>query len=128
MSWYDNLNKPSWAPDSAIFSVIWPIIYIAYTIFGVCIVLFTSGSTRQLLIGLYVAGWIVNLLWIPLFRNSTSIWSPIWILVLWCIIVALAVVAVRSGGRMAWSAVLLSVYIIWLSIATVLGFAIAKLN
>ena len=121
---YDEIRKPPWAPPSWIFGVVWPVLYVLYILTGV--VIFVQGRDTDLILAtLYVAGWIINLLWIPLFRNRTNIWSPLWILLLLALTVALAFRLKEKFGAV-WF--LLLPYIVWLAFAATLGFAIWDLN
>jgi benzodiazapine receptor len=126
MGWYDNLDKPWWAPPSSWFGPVWTVIYICYIVFGV-ILLYDQRSLSTLVI-LYLIAWVVNVVWIPLFRESTSVWSPIYILFLLTLILAIAWFAWREGPPLSYATVLLLPYVVWLVIASTLGFVIAAWN
>lgn len=122
--WYSTINRPSWAPPSWVFGVVWPILYIIYA--GVGLLIFFKARTDIPLVLLYILGWAVNLLWIPLFRRSTSVLSPIWIVLLLALTVALLVRLRQVIGGWWWT--LLLPYTVWLAFAASVGFAIANIN
>jgi benzodiazapine receptor len=126
MSWYDGIRKPTWAPPSSWFSVAWSIIYVCFSIFGLIIVASRPYDAR--IVAVYILAWLVNLLWIPLFRRSTSAWSAVWIGLLLVLVLALAFLSLRRGGPLRWGAILLAPYILWLLVALPLAASIAHLN
>lgn len=123
-SWYEEINKPPWAPPGWVFGVVWPVLYTIYA--GIGVLIFLKARTDIPLVVLYVGGWIVNLLWIPLFRRSSSVYSPLWILVLLALTIALQVQLYRTLGGLWWA--LLLPYSFWLAFASSIGFGIAYLN
>ena len=124
--WYDDLDKPSWAPPSSWFGPVWAVIYICYLVFG-GIVLYDQRRLSTLVV-LYLIGWVVNLLWVPLFSESSSVWSPIYIIVLLLLVLTIAWYAWREGPPVSYAALLLLPYVVWLVIASTLGFFIAVRN
>jgi tryptophan-rich sensory protein len=126
MGWYENLRKPSWAPPSSWFGPVWTTIYILYILYGACIVYYQRGN--QVLWLLYVVGWIVNLGWPLLFRQSTSIASPLYIVFLLAIILSLFIYTLRLATPFPWASILLVPYILWLIVASTLGFFISAWN
>ena len=78
----------------------------------------------------YTAGWIVNLIWIPIFQNRfTNVFNPLYILLLLGVILALAGLLWSSDSNVVrMGALLLIPYIVWLNIAICLGFSLYRLN
>jgi tryptophan-rich sensory protein len=122
--WYEAIKKPSWAPPEQAFGIAWTVIYALYVAAGVVIASIARRDT--VLVALYIAGWALNLLWIPLFRYSTSLWSPLWILGLLVVVVALAW-RMHTALRRPWW-LLLVPYALWLGFAAALGFSLHALN
>jgi len=124
MSWYTDIHKPPWAPPAWAFGVVWPILYTIYAGLGVLIL--WKARDDMILVLLYIAGWAINLLWIPLFRESVSIWSPLWIILLLAFTLALLFRLRQTIGGLWWC--LLIPYVAWLAFASSVGFGIAYLN
>lgn len=95
-----------------------------YTVVGIAI--YKYARTDRVLAALYVGGWVVNLLWIPLFAGSASMFSPLWILLL-LLLTMLLMVRLRNTVRHPFWALLVP-YAVWLGVASVLGFEIARNN
>lgn len=121
---YSRLKRPDWAPPAWVFGAAWTVIYLLYIVAGVL----ALPNSSKTVIGLYLAGWVVNLLWLLLFRNQrvASIPSAVNIATLLGVIIALAS-AWYSAGQFAAATMTLP-YIAWLCIALVLTIQMWQLN
>jgi len=125
--WYQALQKPDWQPPGPAFGAIWTTIY-ALTAAAAVVTWRRApkGAEREWLIGLFALNGFLNVLWSLLFfRVHRPDWSLIEVAFLWLSIVALIVFTSRHA-RLA--GVLLTPYLIWVSIATVLNFEVVRLN
>lgn len=125
--WYQGLQKPDWQPPGPAFGTIWTTIY-ALTAAAAVITWRQApkGAEREWLIGLFALNGFLNLLWSLLFfRLHRPDWSLIEVVVLWLSIVALIIFTARHS-RLA--GVLLTPYLIWVSLASVLNFDVVRLN
>jgi tryptophan-rich sensory protein len=125
--WYEALEKPDWQPPGPAFGAIWTAIY-ALTAAAAVVTWRRApkGAEREWLIGLFALNGFLNVLWSLLFfRVHRPDWSLIEVAFLWLSIVALIVFTSRHA-RLA--GVLLTPYLIWVSIATVLNFEVVRLN
>lgn len=126
---YDSAIRPHGSPPSWLFGPVWSVIYVAYGALGV--LLFVQ---REVVVPAvwyaYTVGWVVNLLWIPLFRNRLRTYlNGLYIGVLLLVILNLAGFLWAAPDR--WvrrGSLLLIPYVLWLCVASALGFALYKLN
>ena len=125
--WYQSLQKPDWQPPGPAFGVIWTTIY-ALTAAAAVITWRRApkGAEREWLLGLFALNGFLNLLWSLLFfRLHRPDWSLLEVAALWLSIVALIIYAARHSR---FAGILLTPYLIWVSLASVLNFEIVRLN
>jgi len=126
-AWYQGLQKPDWQPPGPAFGAIWTAIY-ALTAAAAVITWRRApkGAEREWLIGLFALNGFLNVLWSLLFfRLQRPDWSLIEVVALWLSIVALIIFTARHS-RLA--GVLLTPYLIWVSLAAVLNYEVVRLN
>jgi benzodiazapine receptor len=119
--WYINLSKASWTPAGWVFGLSWTIIAISFAGLGA----FFYKKDRFLLT-FYLIGWLLNILWNPLFfKFQSTFFSGIDILLL-----LINVSLIARYTRMCYGKIwLLSLpYIIWLIIASSLNWYIVFNN
>jgi len=124
--WYVNLNKPFFQPPSWIFGPAWTLLY---TLMGIAIALVwhkEKTSLQSNAIKLFIAQFIVNLIWSPVFFafKMTAIALGV-IIVLWILIVLTMNAFKNIDRRAMW---LLFPYLCWVTFATVLNASIVYLN
>lgn len=127
MNWYQQLNKPSWAPREEVFGQVWSLLY--PIIFAVNFFVFLQVLRGRI-------PWLVGLpFWINLALNLA--YSPIQfglrnyvlasvVIVLILITIAWCCAAVWPYAK--WASVAFVPYFVWVSIATVLQISIAIKN
>ena len=121
--WYQTLIKPGWTPPNWLFGPVWTLLYIMIAIAGWLV-------WREQGISALVALWALQLLfngawsWIMFSQHQIG-WAFADIVLLWGAIILFAVLA----WPVAPAASLLFVpYIVWVSYAGALNFAIWRLN
>ncbi|MBP5651207.1 MAG: tryptophan-rich sensory protein [Clostridia bacterium] len=124
MPWYENLTKPSeWVPNILI-PIVWTIIYLA---FGVVLIIWQNKeiiSTRTII--LLVLNGFSNVLWCLLFFTlKLTLVGNIAILIN---LIAGYLLLIDIYHNKKLYAYILSIYPIWLSIATTLNIAMWILN
>jgi tryptophan-rich sensory protein len=125
--WYQGLRKPSWQPPDWLFGPAWTIIFAcaawaAATAWRDA----RSRSDRDLLIILFCINGLLNVGWSLLFfRLQRLDLALIEVGGLWLSIVALMVTTMRYSRS---AALLLLPYLIWVSFAAVLNWAVWTLN
>jgi tryptophan-rich sensory protein len=125
--WYKNLKKPSWQPPDWLFGPAWTVILGSAAWAGILAWEGAASTGKQMNVaGLYVLNFILHFLWSPLFF---ALKRPDWALkesvLLWGSVVALCV------GVLPYSALasaLLLPYLVWVTFATFLNYAIVRLN
>ena len=125
--WYASLNKPDWQPPEPVFGIVWTTIYSLTAIAAMIAWLrVPKGPEREWLLGLFSINGFLNILWSLLFfRLQRPDWSLVEVCFLWLSIVSLIIFTARHS-RLA--GVLLTPYLIWVSLASVLNFDVVRLN
>ena len=118
-SWYENLNKPSWAPDSSLFGTVWSILYpIIFIVNGYILVLLTSGKISLKTALPFWINLFFNFLFTPLqFGLRNNLLASIDILLV-LVTIIWAMVAIWPYSKAVTLAFV--PYLIWVSIATTL--------
>jgi tryptophan-rich sensory protein len=124
--WYSSLNKPSWNPPPWIFGPVWSLLYIMMAV-AAWLVWREGGWKRHgRTLGLFFLQWLLNALWTPIFfgmHRSGLAFAEI--IMLWIVLAA----TLRLFWRVSKLAgVLLVPYLVWVSFAAALNFAIWRLN
>ncbi|WP_116344377.1 TspO/MBR family protein [Blastopirellula marina] len=125
-TWYAGIDKPSWTPPSWIFGPVWTTLYV---MMGVAAWLvwrrrpWSAVWPALLLFGIQL---ILNAIWSPLFFGLESpLLGLIDIVLLWLMIG----VTIYCFARLSLGGALLLVpYLLWVSYAACLNFAIWRLN
>jgi benzodiazapine receptor len=126
-TWYVTLAKPSFTPPAWVFGPVWTALYLLMGI-SLYLVWRNGGEAkeRRTALTVFFAQLILNALWSFIFfglRNPGA--AAVEIIVLWACIL----VTVILFWKLTRSAALLLVpYILWVSFAAVLNFAVWRLN
>lgn len=124
-SWYPTLVKPAFNPPNWVFSPVWITLFV---LMGVSLYLvwekgFRENKTAITIFGVQLG---LNVLWSILFFGLKSpLLAFIEIIFLWA---AILLTILKFYKISKWSAYLLIPYILWVSFAAVLNFAIFYLN
>ena len=126
-TWYVTLNKPSFNPPSAVFAPVWTTLYIMMGVaFYLIWVKTPKGVQRSRAMLLYFIQLFLNFGWSFLFfYQQRPDLALIEIGVLWATIAGTLFLFYRISKPAGW---LLVPYLLWVSFATVLNFAIWQLN
>lgn len=124
-SFYDELAKPNFAPPGWLFPVAWGLLYTAMAT-SMWFVLRSGSSNRFLLLGLYAAQLIVNLIWPVLFFTLQTLGLAFfWLILLFALAAIMLIQFFKESSIAGW---LLVPYQVWLGFAAILNFTIARLN
>lgn len=123
--WYRTLAKPAWTPPDAVFAPVWSLLYLMMAVAG-WLLWRRAPPGRPLLLGLFALQLVLNAAWSWLFFGRHAIGAALADLtLLWLVLLALTLSAFpverRAGG-------LLTPYLLWVSYALALNFAIWHLN
>lgn len=125
--WYSIINKPSFNPPNWIFAPVWTALYIIMGIaFYIVWIRVEENKIRTKAIMFYFIQLVLNFCWsIIFFYAAKPGWAFAEIIFLWIMIAATIAKFYKISKPAAW---LLVPYIVWVSFAAVLNFAIWRLN
>jgi tryptophan-rich sensory protein len=126
-TWYAGLNKPSFNPPSWVFAPVWTILYIMMGV--AAFLVWRQGLTApgvKIALAFFLLQLILNVAWSLIFFNWHSpLYALIDIIALWLSLALTIVFFNQVSGPAAW---LLVPYILWVSFASLLNFAVWRLN
>lgn len=123
---YGQLVQPSWAPPSSVFGPVWTVLYALMGIAAWLVWRADSFRATRAALSLFLLQLAVNALWTWLFFAwSQGALAFADIVLLWVLVVATAVSFWRIRPL---AGVLLVPYLLWISFAAALNFAIWQLN
>lgn len=125
--WYQSLEKPSWNPPDFVFPIGWTLIYALNT--GAIVSAWRAAPKPKVadtIIGLFALNAFLNITWSMIFfRIQRPDWAFIEVMLLWLSIVAL----IGYCGRYSkTSALLFTPYLLWVTFAGALNWAVVELN
>lgn len=125
-TWYAMLQKPAWTPPNWVFPVVWPILYIMMGIAAWLMWKMKDISLSSTEFTWFFVQLILNALWSWIFFGMNLIATGLAeILLLW-IAILFTIFLFWSRNRIA--GLLLVPYLLWVSYASALNFAIWQLN
>lgn len=127
MEMFERIVKPPLSPPGWLFPVVWTVLY---TLMGVSSYwVLTSGAEEKEIrkaMTLYVNQLVVNFLWPTFFFNfEWYLFSFFWLVLLWILVLLMILTFYKIDKKAAWINV---PYLIWLTFAGYLNFAIWWLN
>jgi translocator protein len=123
--YYAALRKPAWAPPPWLFGPVWTVLYAMIGVAAWLVARRGGPGTRRAL-GLWGAQLALNAAWTPIFFGLRAPGAALAeIAVMW---VAIAATTVAFFGRRTAAGALMLPYLAWVSFATLLNFAIWRLN
>lgn len=125
MDIYQTLVKPSLAPPSFIFPIVWTILFILMGISS-AIVYQKGGKDSKKALKTYAIQLIVNFFWSIIFFNlNLYLLSFVWLILLWYLII----VMIKEFKEISPLAAYLQIpYLLWVTFAGYLNFMIYILN
>ena len=121
--WYQNLNKAPWTPSGWVFGAAWTTIMICFSVYMA--ILWKKIKLKNLLY-LYIAEFILNVIWNPLFFHFK--WINVALLSISLLTILIIYMAVSLRVEMRYKTLLIFPYFIWLIIATSLNGYIVLYN
>ena len=126
-SWYVTLNKPWFNPPNWLFGPTWTLLY---TLMGIGVYLIWKKSKKNEMakkgVKVFFIHLLLNALWSPgFFGIKQTCLALIIIVAIWTMIVWLIKIWGKVSKTASW---LLVPYLAWVSFATILNFAIWRLN
>jgi tryptophan-rich sensory protein len=124
--WYAQINKPSWNPPDWIFGPVWTILYLMMGASAWLVWKQSDFSKARLALGFFAIQLALNITWSVLFFGLRQPgWAFVEIIALW-VSIALTIVLFYKHSKLA--AGLLVPYLLWVTFAAGLNFAIWSLN
>jgi benzodiazapine receptor len=125
-SFYATLEQPSWAPPAGVFGPVWTFLYVTMAVAAWLVWRVGGFLAARAALALYIAQLALNALWSWLFFAwRLGAGAFVEVLVLW----AMLVVATVSFWRVRpLAGVLLAPYVLWVSFAATLNFALWRMN
>jgi len=123
-SWYVTLAKPSLNPPNYLFAPVWTALF---ALMGVALYLVWQSKRKNMWAYIiFFTQLILNILWSVLFFGLHSIAGAfVEIIILWILIIVNIIFFWRINR---WASIALLPYVIWVSFASILNFAILGLN
>ena len=121
--WYQNLNKAPWTPPGWVFGAAWTTIMICFSVY---MAILWKKITLKNLLYLYIAEFILNVIWNPLFFHFK--WINVALLSISLLTILIIYMAVSLRFEMRYKTLLIFPYLIWLIIATSLNGYIVLYN
>jgi translocator protein len=125
-TWYAALHKPSWNPPNRVFGPVWTLLYLLMAV-AAWLVWRTAGwPAARPALGMFAVQLALNVGWsLVFFGLHRPDWALVEIVALWGAILA-TLLLFRPISPLA--AFLLAPYLLWVSFASVLNFAVWRLN
>lgn len=125
--WYQALAKPAWNPPDVVFPIGWTAIYALITVAGITAWRAARTSAQaEWVVGLFALNGFLNISWsILFFRFQRPDWAFVEVTLLWLSILVLIVYCGRFSRS---AALLLAPYLVWVSFAGALNWAVVQLN
>jgi tryptophan-rich sensory protein len=125
--WYLTVQKPSWNPPNWLFGPVWICLYICM---GISLFLNWTNKNpetpKKLLLSLFFIQLFLNGLWsIVFFRWHATGWALVEIIALLATMIAYTFLSYKTQK---WASLLFIPYILWVSFASCLTYAIWQLN
>lgn len=121
--WYDSLAKPSWTPPSWVFGPVWSILYLLIAIAGWLV---WRSKGLGLALFLWFVQLVLNGLWPYLMFSRHEIDSAMLDILLLLLVIAGFMYVSRPHSKLA--ALVFVPYLLWVSFAAALNFALLRLN
>ena len=121
--WYQSLDKPSWTPPDWVFPLAWTTLYLLISYSAALVASSPHGGIGLAFWALQIA---LNTLWTPVFFGLRRIKLGFYILL--CLWLSVAATMVSFFFVSMLAGCLLIPYIVWVTIAGALNFAVWLLN
>ncbi len=124
--WYSSLSKPSWTPPNELFGPVWTFLYASMAVAVWLVTRDSTGSQRSRAMALFGAQLLLNLVWSALFFVVRSPGLALIDIVLLDVAIVACIGVFWPINRVA--SALMVPYLVWVTFATALNFAIWSRN
>lgn len=125
--WYTTLIRPGITPPNWAFPVVWTTLYILMALaFYLVWKLSLNSKEKKIAASVFIVQLVINMVWSIVFFGFHSLFGGlILVILLWITILVNIILFYRISK---WAGVLLVPYIIWITIASYLNYAVWLLN
>ncbi len=124
-TWYSTLTKPALNPPAWIFGPVWVALYFLMGI-SLWLIWRSNSNEKNRALWLFAVQLTLNAIWSPVFFGAQAIGNALAIIVLlWAAVIMTILIFTKISKPAAW---LLAPYILWVSFACYLNYAIWALN
>lgn len=125
MTFFESLTKPDWIPPDWAFPTVWFTLW-ALQIAALFVLVDSDRSGKLLAAGLLAAQFVTAVLWQAVVFGPGRLTLAAWWLVA---VLVLVIASTAAAWRVsALAGALVAPTIVWVSVATVLGFSLLRLN
>lgn len=124
--WYKGIEKPAWNPPDAVFGPVWTTLFVMMAVAAWMVWKADGFKAAAVPLSLFAVQLLLNVAWSWIFFGMHQPgWALFEIVILW---LAIAATTVAFFRRSKLAGVLMLPYLAWVSFASVLNFAIWRLN
>jgi tryptophan-rich sensory protein len=125
-TWYQGLNQAPWTPPGWVFGFAWTTIMVLYSVYLARIFKDLPKDKFKLAIGLFLAQWVLNVSWNPLFFvHHALLLGCSCILLLFAVIILFHITLVK---KRPYEIVFVLPYLVWLGVAFSLNLYVLLYN
>jgi len=125
-SWYHEIRRPSWTPPDRVFAPVWTALYAMMAVAAWTVYCRGGFRTQRLGLTLFITQLVLNAAWSFIFFGLRLFGvALVELVLLWCAILATMLVFWRRSTLAGW---LMLPYLVWVTYASTLNFAIWWLN
>ena len=126
MESFNMVNKPPLSPPSPLFPIVWSILYVLMGVASYIIATSDKTYRAKSALAVYEIQLAFNFLWSIIFFNLGAYWFAfLWLLILWVLIIITTVLFYKISKTAGF---LMIPYLLWVTFAAYLNFAIAIIN
>ena len=126
MKTFGNLEQPPLSPPPWLFPIVWTVLYTLMGIASYLVVKSDKEYRAKTALTVYGVQLFFNFLWAIVFFNLEVYWFAfVWLIALWLLIIVNTVLFYRISKPAGY---LMIPYLLWVTFAAYLNFAIAMLN
>jgi tryptophan-rich sensory protein len=124
--WYATLRKPAWTPPNWLFGPVWTVLYLGMAVAAWLVWRGAGVSGAKLALTFFALQLALNVCWSAIFFSAHMPgFAFVEIVLLWVFILATLVFFWPVSRAAGW---LMAPYLLWVAFATVLNYAIWRLN
>lgn len=126
MIYANTITKPPLAPPAILFPIVWTVLYALMGIGAARVATSPNRKPDNFALNIFIVQLIVNFFWSLIFFNAQAFgFAAIWLVLLWVLVVIMIFAFWKVDRLAAWLQI---PYLIWLTFAAYLNFAVYLLN